>query len=169
MFTCLKEHPARLTLPTFDPDMLTSSYADPEMSELCTSRHSLTPCSFMNIPFDKRREPSREGDNEKERPVGRPSLSTFSRSSMRAVRHALGAMTPDIDAGKQEQPDHVDEVPVPGGEFEAEVLGRREVAGIGAPQADDQEDGADQHVEAVEASRHEEGRAIDIAGELQSR
>ena len=38
--------------------------------------------------------------------------------------------TPDIDAGEQEQPHHVDEMPVPGGEFEAEVLGRREVAGM---------------------------------------
>ena len=31
---------------------------------------------------------------------------------------------PDIDADEQEQPHHVDEVPVPGGELEAEMLGR---------------------------------------------
>src|SRR3954468_16108651 len=86
-------------------------------------------------------------------------------SSMRAVRHGLRAMSPDVDAGEQEQPDHVDEVPVPGGEFEAEMLVRLEVPGIGPDQADQQEDGADQHVEAVKAGGHEEGSTIDVAGE----
>src|ERR1043166_8424119 len=76
---------------------------------------------------------------------------------------------PDIDAGEQEQPDHVDEVPVPGGELEAQMLLRREVAGIGAPQAHAQEDSADQHMEAVKAGRHEEGRAIDVAREVEQR
>ena len=37
----------------------------------------------------------------------------------------------------------------------------RELAGDGAEQADRQEDRADDHMEAVEAGRHEEGRAID--------
>src|SRR6266849_4482011 len=86
-------------------------------------------------------------------------------SVMRAVRHGFRTVAPDIDADEQEQPHHVDEMPVPGGEFEPEMLLRGEMAGIGAGEADDQEDGADQHVEAVEAGRHEEGRAIDIAGE----
>jgi hypothetical protein len=49
------------------------------------------------------------------------------------------------------------------------VLLRREVAGIGAEQADDQEDGADQNVEAVEAGRHEEGRAVDVGREGEGR
>ena len=53
-------------------------------------------------------------------------------------------------------------MPVPGGGFEAEVRLGREVA-LGAEVADDQEDGADKHVEAVEAGRHEEGRAVDVA------
>ena len=35
---------------------------------------------------------------------------------------------PDIDADEQEQPDDVDEMPVPGGRLEAEMLLRREVA-----------------------------------------
>src|ERR1700716_4661922 len=86
---------------------------------------------------------------------------------MRAVGYGFRAVTPDIDADEQEQPDHVDEMPVPGGEFEAEMLGRAEMPGIGADQADDQEDGADQHMEAVEAGRHEEGRAVDIAGDAE--
>ena len=46
-------------------------------------------------------------------------------SSLR-MRHA-GA--PHIDAGEQEQPHHVDEMPVPGGELEAEMLRRAELAG----------------------------------------
>ena len=33
-----------------------------------------------------------------------------------------------------------------------------------ADEADQQEDGADQHVRAVEARRHEERRAVDVAG-----
>ena len=52
--------------------------------------------------------------------------------------HAIGA--PDIDAGEEEQPDHVDEMPVPGGGFEAEMTGRGELARDGAAQADGQED-----------------------------
>src|SRR5262249_61847740 len=72
------------------------------------------------------------------------------------------ARSPDIYAGEQEQPDHVDEVPVPSGEFEAEVLFRREVPGHGAKQADGQEDRADDYMCAVESGRHEEGGAIDI-------
>src|ERR1700726_2618268 len=65
------------------------------------------------------------------------------------AHQAAAAGAPDIDADEQEQPHHVDEVPVPGGELEAEVLGRAELAGIGAYQAHDQEDGADQHVDTV--------------------
>src|SRR3954470_8018576 len=84
---------------------------------------------------------------------------------MRAVGHSFGAVAPDVDADEQEQPDYVDEMPVPGGELEAEMLGRREMTGIGADQADDQEDSADQNMEAVKAGRHEKGRAVDIAGE----
>ena len=36
------------------------------------------------------------------------------------------ARAPDVDAGEQEQPDDVDEVPVPGRRLEAEVRPRRE-------------------------------------------
>src|SRR5262245_63338200 len=88
-----------------------------------------------------------------------PAADRWRRPSMGERRTA----TPDVDAGEQEQPDHVDEVPVPGGELEAEVLLRGELAGIGAREADDQEDRADDHVRAVEAGRHEEGRAVDVA------
>src|SRR3546814_5723444 len=35
---------------------------------------------------------------------------------------------PDIDSDEEEQPHHVDEMPVPGGGFEAEMLARGEIA-----------------------------------------
>ena len=76
-------------------------------------------------------------------------------------RPMTGPCAPDIDAGEQEQPHHVDEVPVPGRRLEAEMAGGRELAGDGADQAHRQEDGADDDMEAVEARRHEEGRAVD--------
>src|ERR1700712_87911 len=79
------------------------------------------------------------------------------------------ARTPDVDAGEQEEPDHVDEMPVPGGELEAEMLGRRELAFERADEAYDQEDRADEHMRAMEAGRHEEGRAVIVAFEAECR
>src|SRR5262249_57583994 len=76
-------------------------------------------------------------------------------------RFAAGA--PDVDAGEQEQPHHVDEVPVPGAELKAEMLRRREMAEIDADQAHDQKGRPDDDMSAVEAGRHEEGRAVDVA------
>src|SRR5271163_400226 len=89
-----------------------------------------------------------------------PLFTTLERRSTRAVGHGFGAVTPDIDADEQEQPHHVDEMPVPRGEFEAEMLGRAEMPGIGARQAHNQEDSADQHMKAVEPGRHKKGRAV---------
>ncbi len=45
----------------------------------------------------------------------------------------------------------------------------REVAFQRADKADGQEDRADDHVEPVKAGRHEEGRAIDVAGKAEGR
>src|SRR5216683_4431817 len=115
--------------------------------------------------FASRSHPLPQGEREKQK--GGPKAALFyhtRQNSVRAVGHGLGAVTPDVDADEQEQPNHVDEMPVPGGEFEAQVLGRRKVPGIGAEQADQEEDGADQHMETVKTGRHEEGRAIDVAG-----
>ncbi len=47
-------------------------------------------------------------------------------------------VAPDIDGEEEEQPDDVNEMPVPGSGFEAEMLLRGEVAGKRAEQADDQ-------------------------------
>src|SRR6516165_11233005 len=51
----------------------------------------------------------------------------------------LAAGTPHVDAGEQEQPHDVDEVPVPGGKFESEVLLGCEMTEKGADQADGEE------------------------------
>src|SRR5205807_5050710 len=82
---------------------------------------------------------------------------------------AMRASAPNIDANEQEQPHHVDEVPVPGGKFEAEMLLRREVPEIGAQQADHQEDRADDHMRAMESGRHEESRAVNVTFETERR
>src|SRR5579859_6569685 len=85
-----------------------------------------------------------------------PSEANFKSGALSAV-----SSEDHVDEGEQEQPHHVDEVPVPGGRLEAEVLLRREAAGQQPRQADRQEDRPNQHVEAVEAGRHEEGRAVE--------
>src|SRR5512134_896851 len=77
--------------------------------------------------------------------------------------------TPYVNRGEQEQPHHIDEVPIPGGKLEAEMLLRREMAVERADQTHDQEDRADQDVEAVEAGRHEEGGAVNVAFEAERR
>src|SRR5205809_7086917 len=79
------------------------------------------------------------------------------------------ARAPDIDAGEQEQPHHVDEMPIPGGELEAEMLPWGELTEKGAQQAHRKKDRADDHMGAVEAGRHEEGCAVDVALEGEMR
>src|SRR5271166_495813 len=67
---------------------------------------------------------------------------------------------PDIDAAEQEQPHNVDEVPVPGGELEAEMMARGHLAEEGAHEADREEDHPDDDVRAMKAGRHEECGAV---------
>src|SRR4051812_17399127 len=77
------------------------------------------------------------------------------------------ACAPPVDAEEQENPDYVDEVPVPGRGLEAEMLVRLELAVHRPEQADQQESGADEDVEAVEAGRQEEGRRVDVVAEAE--
>src|SRR5712692_10788360 len=145
----------------------------------------------MNIT--KNAGPSAESTNEKSRPqcsqrwrsarkpwnsLPLPQLGQRHKSPATMGERALMAggmhracctLPPHIDAGEQEQPDHVDEMPVPGGKLEAEMLGRGEVSEKSADQANDQERRADDHVRTVEAGRHEEGGAVDIAAEIEAR
>src|SRR6516164_4814362 len=68
----------------------------------------------------------------RERPL--PDYGADAPPSGLHLLHA-GARAPHIDAGEQEQPHHVDEVPVPGRELEAEMLVGLEVARVGPDQA----------------------------------
>src|SRR5262245_4799838 len=81
------------------------------------------------------------------------------------MRHARSARTPDVNARKQEDPHDVDEMPVPGGELETEMLSRREVSEIGAEQTDDQKRRANDDMRAMESGRHKECGAMDVAAE----
>src|SRR5436309_2607332 len=69
------------------------------------------------------------------------------------VRRAPAA--PHVDGGEEEQPYNIDKVPVPRRRLEPEMLPGREVTLVRANQADGEEDGADDHVEAVESRGHE--------------
>src|SRR5262249_56658594 len=98
-----------------------------------------------------------------------PVFLTRMKGSMRHRLDRVRAGAPDVDAGEQKQPDHVDEVPMPGGELETEVLARLELPGKRPQQADAQKDRSDDHVRAVKAGRHEEGRAVDVTFEGEMR
>ena len=72
-----------------------------------------------------------------------------------------------VDQHEEQQPDHVDEVPVPRGRLEGEVMVLVEVALERAPEHHREHDRADRHVRAVEARQHEERRAVDAGRQLQ--
>jgi ATP-binding cassette subfamily B protein RaxB len=61
-----------------------------------------------------------------------------------------------VDEHEQAEPHHVDEVPVPRHRFEGEMPFRREVAAQAAQPDHRQHDGAQRHMETVEAGEHEE-------------
>src|SRR5262245_4912623 len=83
------------------------------------------------------------------------------------MRHVRSARAPDVNASKQEDPHDVDEMPVPGGKLETEMLSRCEVPEIGAEQTDDQKRRANDDMRAMESGRHEECGAIDVAAEVE--
>src|SRR5690349_4278419 len=92
--------------------------------------------------------------------------------SMSRSRRSLGvrhARTPYIYTSEQEQPHHVDEMPVPGGKFETEMLFRTEMPRHRAQQTNYQEDRTDDNVRAMEARRHEERGTVDVAAEVEGR
>src|SRR5258708_13835835 len=85
------------------------------------------------------------------------------------MRHARSGRTPHINAGKQEDPDDVDEMPVPGGKLEAKMLRRREMSKIGTQQAHDQERRAADDIRPMKTRRHEASGAVDVAAEIEPR
>src|ERR1700712_119943 len=105
------------------------------------------------------RRAARPADTPGRRRPRRSSLAHLFRA--RLFQPGRRPAAPPVDADEEEQPDDVDEMPVPGRRLEAEVMVRLEMPGPGAEPADDQEGGADDDMEAVEAGRHEEGRGVD--------
>lgn len=77
------------------------------------------------------------------------------------VPNGTAKVAPYIDGSKEEEPHHINKVPVPSSRFEAEVLFYCHVAFVGADQANQQEDGSNEYVEAMKACRHKEGGAVD--------
>src|SRR5687768_14102921 len=74
--------------------------------------------------------------------------------------------SPDVNAGKEKQPDNIDKVPIPGGGLKTEMLLRREMAGKGTEEAYDEKNRTDDDMEPMEARGHEKGRAIDVAAAM---
>lgn len=64
-------------------------------------------------------------------------------------------LAPPVDADEEEQPDDIDEMPIPGRRLEAEMMIRLKMTLIGSDEANDQEDRADDDMETVKAGRHE--------------
>src|SRR5262245_30154731 len=83
------------------------------------------------------------------------------------MRDALSGRTPNINARKEENPDDVDEMPVPGGKLKTEMLGGGEMSEIDTNQTHDQERRAYDHVGTVESGRHKEGGTVDVAAEVE--
>src|SRR5262245_9324166 len=79
------------------------------------------------------------------------------------------ARSPNVYAREEEQPYDVDEMPVPGGEFEAEMLFGGEVACQRSEQTNDEENRADDHVGTMKACRHEKRGAVNVAFESEVR
>lgn len=76
--------------------------------------------------------------------------------------------TPPVDPAEQEQPYDVDEMPIPGGSLEADMLFRFEMGSIDSVETNSEERGADKNMEAVEAGCHVECRAKDLARDLEA-
>lgn len=64
--------------------------------------------------------------------------------------------TPPVNGDEEEQPDHINEVPVPSGSFEAEMAVFREMAKLRTAVAYIEKDRSDKDVETVETGSHEE-------------
>ncbi len=72
-----------------------------------------------------------------------------------------------VDQHEQQQPDDVDEVPVPRGGLEGEVVVGCEVTPERSREHHRQHDRADRHVRAVESRQHEERRPVDAGRQLE--
>ena len=74
--------------------------------------------------------------------------------------HWCAPAAPDVDGNKEEEPDDIHKMPVPGCCLKSEMLLRRKVALVRTRETDRQEDRTYNDVKAVKAGRHVEGRAV---------
>ena len=87
---------------------------------------------------------------------------------LRVLQPTLDRLTaPDVNSCEQEQPNNVNKVPVPCRRFEAQMGFLGKVAACCAHVADEQEDCSNNNVEAVEARRHKEVCAVDVASKTE--
>src|ERR1700730_14938530 len=85
---------------------------------------------------------------------------------MRTFASRRSALEP-VDEDKQQEPDDVDEMPVPRGGFEREMMLHVEMTAESPQEHDRQHYCADRHVKAVEPRQHEERRAVDTRRQLE--
>ena len=73
-----------------------------------------------------------------------------------------------IDGDKQEQPHHINKMPIPRSRFETEVIVGRKMALPRPPPANGEKDRSDDDMKAVKSRRHKKGRAEHAALDAES-
>ena len=92
----------------------------------------------------------------------------MARKGLRAHRPEPG--TSDyIDEDKQSQPDHINEVPIPAGRLEPEVIVAGKMPFLDAKEHHDQNDRTQDHVGTMKPGEHEEGATVNtgLQGQVQ--
>lgn len=83
--------------------------------------------------------------------------------------HGVGTPTrilQPIDQDKQQQPHHIDKVPIPSGGFKGKMVVCVKVTAKHAVTNDDQNQRADGNMQGVKASQHKEGRTVNSRRKL---
>ncbi|MPL75514.1 hypothetical protein SDC9_21338 [bioreactor metagenome] len=133
-------------------------------------QHPLLPVQPLDLP-DAQRNQNRAADQAEQQ---REDVTTHDTSRTQDAgerpprqlsRRPVGSgAAPDIDRGEEEEPHHIDEMPVPGRRLEAHMLFGRHLPAGQPDQADEQEDRADDDMGAMEPRRHEEGVPVERTG-----
>ena len=89
--------------------------------------------------------------------AGRKTRAKGRKTRITLVPHGSCLCAPPVDGAEQEQPDHINKMPIPSRGLKAKMMVRFKVALARPEIAHDQEGSADDNVEAVETGRHVEG------------
>src|SRR6267142_7207283 len=99
-----------------------------------------------------------------------PSASRYKESRYDEDNSLLhGRLSEPINQDEHQQPDDVDEMPIPGCGLECELVIGREVPAQGAAEHDTQHGGAYRDVQPMKAGEKEEGGAVGAARERQAK